>query len=898
MATKEKKALKSTKKESTKSKRTLVKFKVYGIVQGIGFRPLVAKIATRLSLKGAVRNTIFGAEIFFVQSCSSKKIPDFFLYLNKEIPHEGKILKVIDDSCSLDKKTVDEILRKISQGSPFLILSSSIKESNETRMIPPDTGICEDCLRELGGKNNRRFEHTLISCYKCGPRLSILGQFPYDRKNTSMDRFKMCRACKTEYERLDDRRFHAETISCPSCAPFLVMAEKSKSGRVNVLNINATKNELLRKLSVAGATSKSEVNKDKEILKKARGILKKGGILLIKGTSAYHLVADCQSKTAVSKLRDLKRRDKKPFAIMIDNDSPYIKSKKDKSLLLSPKRQIVLFNKDELKIKMVNDVICESSYVGVMFPSTGYQKLLVKNMPLIFTSANISSEAVLFRDSDAIDFFLNSKVIDAIIFNNREILVGQDDSLIYKNQKLLRRSKGYTPIPFNTDLESYINFLFKVKKPKSIKKIKTKLESELKKDIFASGADMKSSFAFMKNEFIYSSEFIGELGNNLSLTNKYINSFEKFKTLFNFSPKYLVTDKHENYVSTKLGQELLSKKPCVKIQHHKAHLASVILENNLLSKDIIGFSFDGTGIGDDGKIWGSEVFYINKFLGIKRISSLKTTKIRGGDLASRYTKLPALSYIVDINYKKTTTPDLSTLFKRFKTQNEIEYSPFTIDLSKIISFHNKNKTNFGFKNKVDSIPLSEENYFHSSSMGRLFDSVSYLLGISEENIFEGYSAQLLEKVATTEKGVRGNLARAFHKEIIKVIKNFVLSTLSLDKNFVFVFSGGVFLNQIIFNSLLKLEKQLLTSKQFSDKKIETVSLEKFAVGDNKITARMESQNNNTKSNTTKQFSRTKNETPHIFFFNKDLPLGDQNIAPGQALIKRISNINKIFEIKD
>ncbi|MDR2456979.1 MAG: carbamoyltransferase HypF [Clostridiales Family XIII bacterium] len=749
----------------------IYKYKIYGVVQGVGFRPFVFKLAKKINIRGAVRNEKSGACIFIK---ASKKNAELFLErLKKNAPSLIEILKVSEKA--VNKKEAAWLNKNLNGKENFKIMSSdkSSDKKEEISIIPHDIAICPDCEKDFFNENNARYKYPFISCQLCGPRYSIINKFPYDRKNTSMNEFKMCNFCMNEYENPDNRRFHAQTISCYNCSPKLLVLKKKQ-------NLPLENIFLMSK------------------------------IFLVKGISGYHLVCNPEKITIVRKLRKIKNRDAKPFALMFKNISEIknycIISKEEKSALKSSIKPIVLLKirrrlKEGNFIKNKNlrkEIINDSEYIGAMLPSMGLHYLLLeKKSPLIFTSANISGEPVLSDDEKAKKMFENFPDIDIMLYNKRKIIIGQDDSVVKfmdKKMQIIRRAKGFAPIPI---------YIGKINKA----------------EVFAAGADMKSAFAFYKNDFAYLSQFLGEFSNEeiLSQEKNYVESFMNFKKLFHFKPKYFITDMHPKYKSKKLIKDISEKNiKIIEVQHHIAHIASVIVEHNI-KEDIIGVAFDGTGFGTDGNIWGGEIFtFKNKKW--DRFSHLKYVKIEGGDIASKYTSIPAAAYLTD-----------------YRKKNEDE---FEIDIKEIKAYYKNSK-----------IMLTKKISHLSSSIGRLFDAVSYLLNICKENKYEAQAAIKLENYANRafekyginksinskrlEKFIIRNntkskkefLSLLFHFRIIETIISEAKKARSKTKINTICLSGGSFQNEI----LLK-----YTYKELSKNNFKVFTNEKIPVNDGGI----------------------------------------------------------------
>lgn len=499
----------------------------------------------------------------------------------------------------------------------FTIVHST--NDNDIPFITPDLATCKECEKELKDKNNRRYGHPFISCINCGPRYTIINKLPYDRENITMSGFPLCKECKDEYTDSNDRRCHAQTIACNECGP------KTNMG-----------------------------------IDEAVSILKNGEILAIKGIGGYHLACKCEEKT-VKKLREIKGREKKPFAIMfkdIEQAEEYCCiSNKEKELLLSSARPIVLLSNKKTFSKEISE---NEKITGAFLPCNPIQIMILEKIsPLIMTSANLSGEPIIINDEEIKKF--NIKILS----HNREILTPIDDSVMQINGgriQFLRRAKGYVPLAIDVGIKSNNNIL-------------------------ALGGDLKSSFAIMHDNFIYPSQYFGDL-EDAAYFEAYKDNIKRFCNLHSFVPNKKICDKHPNYYSSSIFD-------CnEKYQHHLSHAYSVIAEHQLKG-DVLSFVFDGTGYGDDGAVWGSEVF-----LNQNRTEHLEYTKMLASDEISKNADLCLACYL---------------------GTNEL--------------------INKATENNINTV--------NSSSMGRLFDAVCALLDIKHYNTYEGECAIALEQCALT-----------------------------------------------------------------------------------------------------------------------------------------------------
>lgn len=696
--------------------KTTKKLTVKGLVQGVGFRPYVKNTADRFSLCGNVKNIGGIVEIYI--NAENKILDSFIQYLISHRPAGSSIYDI-------EKENVG-----YTGFEGFKIIESDFTDT--VPVIPPDIGVCKKCMREFYSKNNRRFFHPFISCISCGPRYSIIKKLPYDRINTTMDKFPMCEKCENEYNEKSDRRCYAQTIACNDCGPVLIYT------------------------------------KDGDPVSNAVCDIKAGKVIAVRDIGGFHFVCDANNFDAVEKLRKLKLRDEKPFAVMFyDTESvkQYAKvSFKEQEILESDARPIVLVKKNNKNIFPEN--VCKNSCdIGAFLPCNPVQALLCENCgPLIMTSGNISGEPIVTENEKMLEIFNSSEFLDGVLYHKREILTPLDDSItrvIDGKMQMIRRGRGYVPLPIW-------------------------LKNRSAKHIFAAGGDLKSAFTLVAEDRAYVSQYFGDLDNTDCFL-AYKNNINRMKDILNIKPTVFASDMHPMYESVKYTEKIC--KNTVKIQHHEVHIASVIAEHGI-SGDCLGFAFDGTGYGTDKTVWGGEVFLYRekKF---QRKVHLKPIKMLGGDEISKNSKTASYCFLHDAG---------------INLENE-EY--------KIVSSALENNINTVF----------------SSSMGRLFDAVSSILGISDYNDYEGKSAVLLETEASKadyiyplvlpeNNGIYDTaylikqivsadcpvppLALGFHSAIsdavVKTAEKFGVKNIAL--------SGGVFMNRILTQQCIdKLRKK-------------------------------------------------------------------------------------------
>lgn len=653
---------------------------VKGTVQGVGFRPFVYSIAKALGLTGFVLNDGQGVNIE-VQG-DINKLEHFRELLVKEAPVPSYIAQI--KWCELNTK----------EDHSFAIKPSITSLKPET-YISPDMALCQTCKAELLRKADRHYHYPFINCTRCGPRFTIIQTLPYDRVNTTMSKFKLCPICQREYENPSDRRFHAEPTSCRACGPQLRL--------VNSLG--------------------QQLGEGKEIQVVGQ-LLKAGHIVAIKGLGGYHLACPI-NQDAIRRLREKKKRDQRPFAIMVKDVQTaaqygYI-SERERELLLSPKAPIVLLNK-KASCLQGEYIAPHTPTIGVMLPYTPVHELLFEDEieSLIMTSGNLSGESIYYTDEVAWDKLRG--VADYFLMHNRKIHTGIDDSItriVGEKEYVLRRARGYVPFPLD------LSFLLSQKE---------KNEGEIP-HILACGGEQKNTFCLTKKDKAFMSQHIGDLKHKSSL-DFFEENIARFKCLFGIFPQIIAYDLHPDYLSTDYA--LAQKQPQKEgIQHHHAHIAACCVDNQVL-EPVIGVAFDGTGCGEDGHIWGGE-FFVGDYAQYKRVAHLQYVKILGGEKAIDEPWRMALSYLLHIEkdgemYLEESQRTFLGAWKQRLCSNR-NIKPVE-DVLQCLSMQWENSMN---------APLG-------SSMGRLFDTVSALMGLCERANYEAEGAIWLESLASTHGG--------------------------------------------------------------------------------------------------------------------------------------------------
>ncbi len=631
------------------------KIKIKGLVQGVGFRPFIYRTANIFSLNGNISNNNNGVVIEV--NCDNNTLQKFIKSIKQKAPLASHI------------NTIETKKIKFKKHNDFVI-KKSINESNKITEISPDIAVCDNCLDDMK-KQKHRINYPFINCTNCGPRFSIIKSLPYDREKTSMNKFEMCPECNSEYTNVLDRRFHAQPVACNSCGPVYTLYGKNKK---------------LFELD--------------EIILEIKNIIKKNKIAAIKGIGGFHLMCSATNNIAVDNLRKLKSRDKKPFAVMFRNlqtlsEYAYINNI-EKNIISSWRRPIVLLKK---KKNLASKITSSLDTIGAMLPYMPLHYLIFEtiNEPaIILTSANISDEPIIIDNNDIVK--LENKV-DAIITYNREICNRTDDSvvrIINNKARLLRRSRSYTPEP-----------------------IRLKFDVE---GIFAAGAELVNCFAIGKDNLAILSQHIGDL-KNIETYSFYTETIDKFIKIFRLNPHIIACDMHPDYLSSRYANELYNKlksknknAQLIKVQHHHAHIASCMAENNINEK-VIGVSFDGTGYGDDGNIWGGE-FMICDYKKYSRKKHFEYIHMPGGDRAAKEPWRMAVSYLYSAYGDDFV--DLELPFLQNIEKAKLKILKQAID-------------------KNINSPLT-------SSAGRLFDAVASIIGLCQKSSFHAEAPMRLESI--------------------------------------------------------------------------------------------------------------------------------------------------------
>lgn len=736
------------------------KINIYGIVQGVGFRPFIYNLAKKLSLKGYVKNIGSGVEIL-LQDALEENITNFIKEIPLKIPKNAIISNIFIKK--IKSKTIykDFVIKKSTLEFDNLIYSA----------IPQDLAICDDCLREFSSTKDRRQLYAFINCVNCGPRYSIIKSLPYDRKNTAMNDFIMCEICNSEYNDTTDRRFHAQPNSCHKCGISLDIFDKYAKN----LLYNKDSADSIRNISI-GIDRESLKNKNYFIIKYIQNFISKNKIIALKGIGGFNFICKIDFNV-IERLRMLKNRPDKPFAIMF-RDLAHLKryfniNDIEARILSLPSAPIVLLKNP--KVKFPSNLAPNLNTIGVIIAYSPLHKLLFRNQqkPLIFTSANLSREPLIITKELA--FKKIASVFDYLVDYNRDIINPIDDSvnIILKNKKplLLRAARGYYPLSIKSDF--YTSSV-----------------------ILALGANQKNQIAIFYKNFAIISPFIGDL-ESVDSYNLFQRTIWLFLDIYKLNPTIILCDAHPQYQSSKIALSLSAKfnAKLFKIYHHRAHFYSVLFDNNLYKKDkVLGIIFDGTGLGEDGKIWGGE-FFIKENNTIKRIFHFKYFPIIGDNNDIRDNKKIVVGILFDIFGDK--------VLEELQIENmSLYYQAYKQNL----------------------------NCFLTSSVGRIFDFVAFFCGIEKQsyegqsgmiieslydkNITESYSYEIINDEIVLDSMFRGILQDSKHSRISKLDKKIQIASkfintlveiiidIAVSQNAIVAFSGGVFQNKILCDRII------------------------------------------------------------------------------------------------
>ncbi len=712
--------------------RTARLVRVKGLVQGIGFRPFVFKLAQQNGLRGWIKNLNDGVEI----------------KVEGERVHINNFLAVLKTNPLPIADIEDiEITKTDYEGLQDFKITESKSRSDAITRVSPDLAVCDDCLADMKNQHRRK-DYPFTNCTYCGPRFTIVTDLPYDRERTTMRVFEMCPDCASEYHDVYDRRFHAQPISCRNCGPVYHWAGKKPEAIEN-------------------------------IIQRAAEMIDDGKIVAIKGLGGYFIACNALDKKAVETLRKRKRRYGKPFAVMFSTLTALRQycelSEQEVRSLSSQRRPIVLLRE---KNPLAPSVSNGFPSIGAMLPYMPFHYLLFEKLQtpvIVLTSGNLSEEPIAIDDEEAVKKL--GSICDAILAYNRVVFNRVDDSVamvVNENERLIRRSRGYVPapvrLPFCTD------------------------------GIFAAGGELVNCFAVGKGKEAILSQHIGDL-KNMETYEFYRESVQRFGKLFRFKPEIMACDMHPDYLSTRFAWE--SGLPVVEVQHHHAHVASCMAEHGLDEK-VIGVSFDGTGYGDDGNIWGGEFFVcdLNEYV---RVKHFEYVPVPGGDKAVEEPWRMGFSYLYRSMGEKIW--DLDIPMMSYRPRRDLEVLAATVK-------------------KGINAPLS-------SSAGRLFDAVSAITGIIYRAGFHAEAPMRLEAAIgeihdehyawTTDEDIisfapaieelsmdvankrtTSFISVKFHNTVLNVIINVVRQLYKQYGLKKVVLSGGTFQNKFILSNAERL----------------------------------------------------------------------------------------------
>ncbi len=650
---------------------------ISGIVQGVGFRPFVYSLARRHVLTGFVRNDAFGVRIEVEGPLA--RLQTFVRGIESDAPPLADIESVTWKPIGL-------------QGDREFRIEHSTRDEHTARtLVSPDVATCLDCLQEVEDPADRRYRYPFTNCTNCGPRFTITYAVPYDRANTTMSAFTMCPACQLEYDDPGNRRFHAQPNACKVCGP-----------TVRLVHRNGT----------------DALHGERDAVASAATVLRSGAILAVKGLGGYHLACNPFDSAAVQTLRDRKAREDRPFAIMaanLDEVHALVRtSEEEDALLASSARPIVILEVVDRgsSTPVAQGVAPRQSTLGVMLPYTPLHHLLLKDFggPLVMTSANRSSEPMVFRDQEAFERL--GGIADYFLVHDRTIHRPCDDSVMRiigprwgdaAGPSPLRRSRGYAPAPLKTNYQFTVATL-------------------------GCGSHLKNTFCLARERHIFMSPHIGDLDNYETLQS-YKEGIAHLSALFDVQPKLIACDLHPDYASTQYANDLAEDGlELISIQHHHAHVASCIVDNNWSPTcEIIGVAFDGTGYGPDSTIWGGEFFQGSIEAGFRRRAHLAYAPLPGGEAAIREPWRAAVAFLATL-YPEDTVSSLPLPCVQGSDPSTLRI------LYKLAK---------GGRELSGVVP-------QTSSAGRLFDVVAALLGVngSRRTTYEGQAAIELELLAT------------------------------------------------------------------------------------------------------------------------------------------------------
>ena len=640
--------------------------RVFGIVQGVGFRPTVKRHADACDIAGSVSNKGPYVEIF--AEGSEECVHSFIKQIQEAPPKRAVILKLDVENVESGEDGIHKVESETDSKEKFQIIESE-KEEGEI-FVSPDIAICPECKKELYDKNDRRYLHPFINCTCCGPRLTILDSMPYDRVRTSMGEFPMCEKCEYEYTHAETKRFDAQPVCCNDCGPEVYLLGRKERGA--------------------------------DAIRYTRKVISEGGIVAVKGIGGFHLCCDAAKEETVARLRQRKKRPMKPFAVMM-KDLDVVRRECEtephlEEILDGHQKPIILLPKKE------GGTLCESvapdnPKIGVMLPYAPVQLLIFDYQDetkvsdcLVMTSANTSGAPICRDDEDALNEL--SGLCDVILSHDRKIRLRADDTVMdfYRGEPyMIRRSRGYAPLPFM-------------------------MGNEFKGQVLAVGGELKNAFCIGKNQLFYPSPYIGDMG-DVRTVKALKESVKRMEELLETKPQIVACDMHPSYNTRAAAEEM--GLPVFLVQHHYAHILSCMAENEWTTeKKVIGVSFDGTGYGTDGTIWGGEILLAD-YDSFTRWGCIEPFAQTGGDASAKEGWRIAVSLLGKIYGKENALLIIETLGL---CEPKLAKLQFTMEERGI-------------------------NTVQSTSAGRLFDAVSAILDIRKSSTFEGEASTSLQFAA-------------------------------------------------------------------------------------------------------------------------------------------------------
>ncbi len=712
---------------------------VTGIVQGIGFRPFVSKLAHELRLVGTVRNDTSGVEIHIQGVEADCRL--FIERLQSDLPMHGRI-----DTLRVEPSTVQSL-------HSFTIILSQGAQGNA--FIGADMAPCEACLQDIQDPENRRFQYGFTNCTNCGPRYTIIESTPYDRDTTSMKVFPMCEDCQKEYEDLEGRRYHAEPNACEHCGPMFTL--KGADGTV--------------------------LASGQDAIEQAKQLIQQGAIVALKGVGGYHLVCDALQERAVQTLRQRKGRPRKPLAVMagsLETAKQYVYiSEKEEELLLSPARPIMLLRKVTEHNTVAPSVAPGMETLGILLPYAPYHYSLVPSNALwVMTSANRSGDPVLYNDAQALEELQG--IADYILTHNREIISPVDDSVVqvvHDKSIMIRRSRGYVPVSIPV------------------------VALEKRSTMLAMGADMKAAFAMNRGSHAILSPYMGDMEHQ-RVQDLLWSTTKRYEGLFQLQPTEVIVDAHPNYYTSQCGRNYAEKHqlPVIEVQHHHAHVAAVLAEYNI-QEPVLGICFDGTGYGTDGTLWGGEFLYCHQEH-MERMAHLSYAPLPGGEVAVREPWRQALWYVNQIypsgvptvieEWKKTLPKGWELLEKMMPHMQMIQSSSggrLFDTVASLLGVGHEHLYDAQLAIELEQLALSERGTILDMKLdGTVLDTMSLVRSVIEQ-------LECGESVA--------KISANFHRTLIYYIGQMAKQCCKERQISHIVLCGGVFQNRILLEGVIR-----------------------------------------------------------------------------------------------